>query len=164
MQSFSDIITTLNNILNGIVWGIPMMLLITGSGIYLSIRMGFIQFRKFKYIMKNTIGRAFEKEKIKDNGSISPFQAVTTALAGTVGTGNIAGVAGAITLGGPGAVFWMWISALFGMITKYSEVFLAVKFRERNKQGEWAGGPMYYITNGLGKNMKWLAVIFGWAC
>ena len=160
MQDFSDIIVRINAHINGFVWGLPMMLLIAGTGLYFSIRTNFLQFHKFKYIMKNTIGRAFEKEKVKDNGSISPFQAVTTALAGTVGTGNIAGVAGAITLGGPGAIFWMWVSALFGMITKYSEVLLAVKFRERNKQGDWVGGPMYYIKNGLGKWWKWLAILF----
>ena len=93
-------------------------------------------------------------------GEITPFQAVTTALAATVGTGNIAGVTGAIVLGGPGAVFWMWISALVGMCTKYAEVLLAVKYRERNEKGEWVGGPMYYIKNGLGKRFKWLGTIF----
>jgi len=160
MQNLSYIFSKINEFINGLVWGTPMLILIVGTGLYFSIRTDFLQLRKFNYIMKNTIGKAFEKEKVRDKGSISPFQAVTTALAGTVGTGNIAGVAGAITLGGPGAIFWMWISAVFGMVTKYSEVLLAVKFRERNRQGDWVGGPMYYIRNGLGKWWKWLAILF----
>ena len=160
MQNIAEIISNINGIVNNIVWGIPMMLLIVGTGLYFSIRTGFPQFLKFGYAMKNTVGKAFSYGKIKDNGAISPFQAVTTALAGTVGTGNIAGVAGAIALGGPGAVFWMWVSALFGMATKYSEILLAVKYRERNSQGDWVGGPMYYITKGLGIDFKWLAVLF----
>lgn len=137
-----------------------MMLLIVGTGFYFSIQTGFIQFFKFGYAMKNTVGKAFSYGKIKDKGAVSPFQAVTTALGGTVGTGNIAGVAGAIALGGPGAVFWMWISALLGMATKYSEILLAVRFRKRNSEGDWVGGPMYYITRGLGGKFKWLAVLF----
>lgn len=160
MQNLAAIISEINSALNDMVWGIPMMLLIVGTGLYFSIRTGFPQFLKFGYAMKNTVGKAFSYGKIKDKGAVSPFQAVTTALAGTVGTGNIAGVAGAIALGGPGAVFWMWISALFGMATKYSEILLAVKYRKRNSQGDWVGGPMYYITRGLGKEFKWLAVLF----
>lgn len=145
--------------LNGIVWGWPCLILLIGTGIYYSCRTGFIQFSRFGYIMKNTIGKMFEKKEA-GAGSVTPFQAVTTALAATVGTGNVAGVTGAIALGGPGAVFWMWISALFGMVTKYAEVVLAIQYRERNSKGDWVGGPMYYITNGLGKQWKWLAVIF----
>ena len=160
MQNLGEMITRLNDILNSIVWGIPMMLLIVGTGLYFSVQTGFPQFFKFGYAMKNTIGKAFSYGKISDKGAVSPFQAVTTALGGTVGTGNIAGVAGAIALGGPGAVFWMWISALFGMATKYSEILLAVKFRKRNNDGDWVGGPMYYITQGLGGKFKWLAVLF----
>ena len=160
MQNITNIIINFNEFLNGIVWGMPMMIFIVGTGLYFSIRTDFLQIRKFRYIMKNTIGKAFKKEKTENSGSISPFQAVTTALAGTVGTGNIAGVAGAITLGGPGAIFWMWISAVFGMVTKYSEVLLAVKYRERNLHGDWVGGPMYYIKNGLGRWWKWLAIVF----
>lgn len=160
MQNITEIVSRLNDTLNSIVWGIPMMLLIVGTGLYFSVRTGFPQILKFGYAMKNTVGKAFSYGKIKDKGAVSPFQAVTTALAGTVGTGNIAGVAGAIALGGPGAVFWMWVSALFGMATKYSEILLAVKFRRRNRHGDWVGGPMYYITNGLGRNFKWLAVLF----
>ena len=109
--------------------------------------------------MKNTIGKIFSTQTA-GAGEVTPFQAVTTALAATVGTGNIAGVTGAIAVGGPGAVFWMWVSALFGMVTKYAEVVLAVRYRERNAKGDWVGGPMYYIKNGLGEKMKWLAVVF----
>ena len=152
-------ITDLNDKINGFIWGLPMMVLIMGVGIYLTIRCGFPQFRHFVHIMKNTLGKAFEKTE-KSQGAVSPFKAMCTALAASIGTGNIAGVSGAIAIGGPGAVFWMWISALFGMCTKFSEVTLAIKYRERNEAGDWVGGPMYYITNGLGKNWKWLACIF----
>ena len=145
--------------LNDIAWGPWILILLVGTGIYLSARMGFLQFTKFPYVMKNTIGKIFQKQKAGD-GEITPFQAMSTALAATVGTGNIAGVTGAIAVGGPGAVFWMWVSALFGMVTKYSEVVLAVRYRERNDKGEWVGGPMYYIRNGLGKNWNWLAILF----
>ena len=136
-----------------------MLLLLVGTGVYLSCRVGFIQFRKFGYAMRNTLGKIFKKTEAGE-GEITPFQAVATALAATVGTGNIAGVTGAICVGGPGAVFWMWISALFGMVTKYAEVVLAVKYRERNAAGDWVGGPMYYIRNGLGKGFGWLASLF----
>ena len=115
--------------------------------------------RKFGVAMKNTIGKIFDKTQARD-GSMSPFQAVCTALAGTVGTGNIAGVAGAIALGGPGAIFWMWCSAFLGMCTKFSEVTLAIHFREKNKNGEYVGGPMYYIKNGLAKKWHFLAVFY----
>ena len=109
--------------------------------------------------MKNTLGKLFSKQKAGE-GEVTPFQAVATALAATVGTGNIAGVTGAIAVGGPGAVFWMWVSALFGMVTKYAEVVLAVRYRERNDHGDWVGGPMYYIRNGMGKQWNWLACLF----
>lgn len=109
--------------------------------------------------MKITLGRMLKKREASD-GALTPFQAVCTALAATVGTGNVAGVAGAIAIGGPGAVFWMWISALLGMCTKFSEVTLAVHFRERNKEGDYVGGPMYYIKNGLKKHWHWLAYLF----
>lgn len=154
-----NLITEINSAINGFVWGLPMMALILGVGIYLSIRCGFPQFRHFVHIMKNTLGKAFEKTEKKE-GAVSPFKAMCTALAASIGTGNIAGVSGAIAIGGPGAVFWMWVSALLGMCTKFAEVTLAVKYRERNKEGDWVGGPMYYITNGLGKNYKWLACVF----
>ena len=149
----------INSAVNGFVWGVPAMVCIIGVGLLLSIRTRFIQFRKFGYTFKVTLGRIFHKKEASD-GSITPFQAVCTALAATVGTGNIAGVAGAIAIGGPGAVFWMWISALLGMCTKFSEVTLAVHFREKNRQGDWTGGPMYYIKNGLGPKWRWMAVLF----
>ncbi len=145
--------------LNGLAWGPWMLLLLVGTGIYLSVRLGFLQFRKFGYTMRNTIGKVFSKQQA-GRGEVTPFQAVTTALAATVGTGNIAGVTGAIAVGGPGAVFWMWVSALFGMVTKYAEVVLAVRYRERNAKGDYVGGPMYYIKNGLGSKWRWLAVAF----
>lgn len=147
------------NELNSILWGPVFLALLVGTGVYLSARVGFIQFSKFGYVMKHSLGRIFVKTKTNE-GEVTPFQALTTALSATVGTGNIAGVTGAIAIGGPGAVFWMWVSALFGMVTKYSEVFLAVKYREKNAKGDWVGGPMYYIKNGLGKSYHWLAVLF----
>lgn len=154
-----EIITSINKVLNDFIWGAPAMVCIIGVGLYLSCRCGFLQIRKFGYAMKYTIGRIFKKEEAS-KGAITPFQAVCTALAATVGTGNIAGVAGAIAIGGPGAVFWMWISALLGMCTKYAEVTLAVYFRERNAKGDYVGGPMYYIKNGLGKKWMWLAYLY----
>ena len=153
------IIETINSAINGVVWGVPMLVLLVGAGILLTIRTFGVQFRKFGYAMKNTLGKVFTKAEAKE-GEMTPFQAMSTALAGTVGTGNIAGITTAITLGGPGTMFWLWITALIGMATKYSEVLLAVRFRERNKDGDWVGGPMYYIKNGLGKNWKWLGAIF----
>ena len=152
-------IESINNVVNDFIWGVPAMICIIGVGLYLSIRMGFIQIRKFAYAMKVTIGRIFRKREASD-GALTPFQAVCTALAATVGTGNIAGVAGAIAIGGPGAVFWMWVSAVLGMCTKFSEVILAVRFRETNDKGELVGGPMYYIKNGLKKHWHWLAYLF----
>jgi AGCS family alanine or glycine:cation symporter len=152
-------IEQINNVVNNFIWGVPAMICIVGVGLYLSIRTGFIQIRKFTYAMKCTIGRIFRKREAAD-GSLTPFQAVCTALAATVGTGNIAGVAGAIAIGGPGAVFWMWISAILGMCTKFTEVTLAVHFRETNAHGDLVGGPMYYIKNGLGKKWIWLAYLF----
>jgi len=154
-----QLIETINSAVNNFIWGVPAMICIIGVGLYLSLRLHFIQLRKFPYAMKVTIGRIFRKRTASD-GSMTPFQAVCTALAATVGTGNIAGVAGAIAIGGPGAVFWMWISAFLGMCTKFSEVTLAVHFRERNAHGDLVGGPMYYIKNGLGKNWHWLATAF----
>ena len=154
-----QIIDTINTALNNFIWGVPAMACILGVGLYLGFRTGFIQLRRFGYAMRCTIGRIFRKREAAD-GSITPFQAVCTALAATVGTGNIAGVAGAIAIGGPGAVFWMWISALLGMGTKFAEVTLAVHFRERNAKGDLVGGPMYYIKNGLGKKWMWLAYAY----
>ena len=152
-------IASINSVVNSFIWGVPAMICIIGVGILLTVRTRCIQVRKFGVSMKNTIGKIFDKTQAKD-GSISPFQAVCTALAGTIGTGNIAGVAGAIALGGPGAIFWMWCSAFLGMCTKFSEVTLAIHFREKNKNGEYVGGPMYYIKNGLSKKWHFLAVLY----
>ncbi|MBE6037622.1 MAG: sodium:alanine symporter family protein [Anaerofustis stercorihominis] len=154
-----EVIKTINTHVNNFVWGVPAMVCILGVGLYLGIKTGFVQFRKFGHSMKNTIGKIFKKDEAQE-GSITPFQAVCTALSATIGTGNIAGVAGAIAVGGPGAVFWMWVSALLGMGTKFAEVVLAVNFREKNKDGEYVGGPMYYIKNGLGKSFMWLAYLY----
>ena len=152
-------IESVNSAVNNFIWGVPAMICIIGVGLYLSIRTDFLQIRKFPYAMKVTIGRMLRKRDASD-GALTPFQAVCTALAATVGTGNIAGVAGAIAIGGPGAVFWMWISALLGMCTKFSEVTLAVHFHETNAEGDRVGGPMYYIKNGLKKHWHWLAYLF----
>ena len=127
-----SLIKEINSAVNNFIWGVPAMICIIGVGLVLSIRTGFLQIRKFPYAMKVTIGRMFKKKEAAD-GAMTPFQAVCTALAATVGTGNIAGVAGAIAIGGPGAVFWMWISAILGMCTKFSEVTLAVHFREKRE-------------------------------
>ncbi|MBQ9392483.1 MAG: sodium:alanine symporter family protein [Oscillospiraceae bacterium] len=160
MDSFVAWLTKANDWLNGIVWGVPAMVLILGTGLVLTIATRFTQFTHFGHAMKYTIGRVGRKQSTADRGAVTQFQAVCTALAATVGTGNIAGVAGAIALGGPGAVFWMWVAALVGMITKYAEVVLSIKYRQRNDKGDWVGGPMYYIKNGLGKRWKWLAAVF----
>ena len=154
-----ELIASINSAINSVVWGVPMLVLLVGGGILLTVRTFGVQFRKFGYAMRNTLGKVFSKSEAKE-GEITPFQAMSTALAGTVGTGNIAGITTAVTLGGAGTIFWLWITALIGMCTKYSEVLLAVKFRERNKYGDWVGGPMYYIKNGLGKNWKWLGALF----
>ncbi len=152
-------IETINTAVNNFIWGVPAMICIFGVGLFLSVRTNFLQIRKFPYAIRTTLGRMFRKRNASD-GAMTPFQAVCTALAATVGTGNIAGVAGAIAIGGPGAVFWMWISALLGMCTKYAEVTLAVHFREKNTNGELVGGPMYYIKNGLDKKWHFLAYLF----
>ena len=157
-----EFITSVNSAVNGFVWGPVMLALLVGTGVYLTAKTGWIQVKWFGYIMKHTVGSLFAKgdKKDKSGSNLTPFQAVTTALAGTVGTGNIAGVTGAIFVGGPGAVFWMWVSAFFGMCTKYAEITLAMKYRVTDENGVHKGGPMYYIENGLGKNWKPLAVIF----
>lgn len=152
-------IAKINEIVCGFVWGAPMVILLVGVGIYLTIITKGVQFRRFGYAMRSTLGGIFKKQKA-GRGSVTPFQAVTTALAGSVGTGNIASITLAITLGGAGALFWLWVTALIGMCTKYAEVVLAIRFRERNANGDWVGGPMYYIKNGLGSNWRWLGVAF----
>lgn len=154
-----EFITEINAAINGVVWGPIMLAFLIGVGLFITARTGFLQFKKFGYMMKNTIfGLGSKDQRSKDDSGVSPFQAVATAMAGTIGTGSIAGLATAIVSGGPGAVFWMWVSALLGMVTKYSEIVLSIHFREKNKKGEWVGGPMYYIRNGL--KVKWLAVAF----
>lgn len=149
---------TLESILGQIsdfVWGLPLIILLVGTGIYLTFRLGFLQIRTLPYALKLTFSRKQDKES---EGDISHFQALTTASAATVGTGNIVGVATAIFLGGPGAVFWMFFAGLFGMATKYGEAILAVKYRVKDAQGNMAGGPMYYLEHGL--KQKWLGVLF----
>ncbi len=145
--------------LNTVAWMYALLPCVAVGGIFFTIRNRGIQFSKFGYALKNTIGKVFDRGQAAE-GSVTPFQAVTTALAATVGTGNIIGTSQAIALGGYGALFWLWISALLGMIIKYCEVVLSIKFREKNEKGDWVGGPMYYITNGMGKKWKWLAFVF----
>ncbi len=152
MESFSNYVAAVNSF----VWGPWMLTLLVGTGIFLTIRLGVVQFRYLGYALKLALSPS--QQDHKSAGDISHFQALTTALAATIGTGNIVGVATAVVLGGPGAVFWMWITAIFGMATKYGEAVLAIKFRVRDEKGEMAGGPMYYIERGLG--WKWLAVLF----
>ena len=170
----------INGAINNLVWGPPALILIVGTGIFITFGTKFVQAGKFGHMWKNTIMTLFKKDKAgtareSDGANVTPFQAVCTALASTVGVGNVAGVAGAIAAGGPGAVFWMWVSAFFGMATKYSEIVLALKYRQTAKNGTYFGGPMYYIEKGIGgKSEGWkgfaklLAVIFaifgGLAC
>ena len=154
-----EIITQVNDAVNGFVWGMFGLILLIGTGILMTVLTGFFQVSHIKHWFKNTLGSLFSKKVIghtKDKGTISPFQALCTALAATVGTGNIAGVAAAICIGGAGAVFWMWVAAFFGMMTNYSENVLGIYYRRRNKNGEWSGGAMYYLSEGLGskKGMK----------
>ncbi len=160
MQNLLPMIEKINYHINCFAWGPFMLVLLFGTGIYLSFITGFIQVRKFGYIMKNTVGSLFKKKKDKNEKNLSPFEAMSTALAGTVGTGNIAGVTGAIIIGGSGAIFWMWVSAFFGMCTKYAEIILALKYREKDSSGKFFGGPMYYISKGLGKKGRILSVVF----
>ena len=164
-----EIITQVNNSINSFVWGMFGLVLLIGTGILMTVLTGFFQISHIKHWFKHTLGSLFSKKVIshtKEKGAISPFQALCTALAATVGTGNIAGVSAAICIGGAGAVFWMWIAAFFGMMTNYSENVLGIYYRRRNKDGEWSGGAMYYLSEGLGgkKGMKIpgkvLAVLF----
>ena len=142
-------VLAINKIIGDVVWGPPMLILLLGTGVILTIMTRCIVVKKFGFIMKNTLLKMFKQSR-QGEGEVSAFQAVSTALAATVGTGNIAGVALAIAVGGPGAVFWMWLSAIFGMTTKFSEVILAVAYRKKNPDGSFSGGPMYYIARGLG--------------
>ena len=144
--------------LNGIVWGVPMIVLILGTGLYLQIRLNWLPLRKIGYGFR-MIAKSRKADDMAE-GEITPFAALMTALSATIGTGNIAGVATAIALGGPGAVFWMWMTAFVGMATKYAEVVVAVHYRQKDDQGDHVGGPMYAIKNGLGPRWGWLAVAF----
>ena len=157
MESFINWITNVNNAVNGVVWGVPALTLLIGTGIVMTILTKGFQFTRFGLWMRETIGKLFTRDKnkkitkSKDKNSISQFQALCTALSATIGTGNIAGIAYAITMGGPGAVFWMWIAAIVGMMTNFSENVLGIFYRRRNEKGEWCGGAMYYLRDGLGK-------------
>lgn len=173
MERLIEVITSVNNQINDIVWGVPILVLIISTGIYMTVRTKFFQVSKVKHVTKETFLAIFTKKNVtrtNDKKSISQFQALSTALAATIGTGNIAGVATAITVGGPGAVFWMWVSAFFGMMTNFSENVLGIYYRKKNIHNEWSGGPMYYLENGL-KNKKGLrhlakplAMIFALFC
>ena len=165
----AEIISSINSRINDVVWGIPALILLLGTGVLMTVMTKGFQFTHFGHAMKETVGSMFKKKDIlknNDSKSISQFQALCTALSATIGTGNIAGIAIAITMGGTGAVFWMWIAALFGMMTNYSENVLGIYFRRRNQKGEWCGGAMYYLSSGVGskkgcKNIgKILAVLF----
>ena len=158
-MTFTETVSSINDFLNNIAWGWPTIILIFAAGLLLTIGSRFVQFGHFGHAMKQTVGQLGKKQSA-GQGAVTPLQAVCTALAATVGTGNITGVIGAICIGGPGAVFWMWVAALLGMATKYSEVVLAIQYRERNEKGDWVGGPMYYIKNGMGKSWKWLGGLF----
>lgn len=173
MDKIVETITSVNGAINGVVWGIPMLVLIIATGIYMTVRTGFFQITKIKHWANETFLAIFKKKsvtKTKEKKAISQFQALSTALAATIGTGNIAGVATAIAVGGPGAVFWMWISAFFGMMTNYSENVLGIFYRKKNDHGEWSGGAMYYINEGLKDRKgfrhiaKPLAVLFSIFC
>ena len=170
-----DIVTRVNNVVNGFVWGPFGLALLLCTGLWLSVRTGFFQFRRMGYWLKHTIGAIFTNKDItahtsKEDMAISQFQSMCTALAGTIGTGNIVGVATAIVSGGPGAIFWMWVMALLGMMTSFAENVLGVYYRRKNEKGEWNGGAMYYLTDGLGAKPgckavgRVLAVLFACFC
>ena len=175
MENIVQTVTTVNNAVNGFVWGMPMLIMLVGTGILMTILTRAFQLSRFGYWMKKTIGGIFTNKHItahtaKDDRSISQFQSLCTALAATIGTGNISGVAAAIATGGPGSVFWMWIVAIFGMMTNYSENVLGIYYRRKNEDGEWCGGAMYYLKDGLGSYPGYkkigsvLAVLFSCFC
>ena len=165
MDKFIEAIASINSVINDAVWGLPGLILLIGTGVVLTLGTKIFQVTHIGHWWKNTIATVFKKDsrttKTEDKKAISQFQALCAALAATIGTGNIAGVAAAIVTGGPGAVFWMWIAAFFGMMTNFSENLLGIYYRRRNKDGEWSGGPMYYLKDGLGKRygQKWLKPI-----
>ena len=150
-----DVIGNFLDKAGSIIWGPPLLILLVGTGIFLTARLAFIQVRLLPYSLKQVFSRKHDK---KSEGDISQFQALMTAMAATVGVGNIVGVATAVSLGGPGAIFWMWMAGFFGMATKYGEAILAVKYRVKDSDGQMAGGPMYYLEHGL--KQKWLGVLF----
>ena len=175
LSNLLDKITEINGAVNGFVWGVPMLVLLVGTGILMTLLTKFFQISHFKHWIKRTIGAVFTDKHVtkhtgKDDRSISQFQSLCTALAATIGTGNIAGVSAAIVSGGPGAIFWMWIVAFFGMMTNFSENVLGIYYRRKNSVGEWCGGAMYYLRDGLGskKGMKHvgavLAILFSFFC
>ncbi len=175
MEEFIKSVTDVNGAVNGFVWGLPMLILLVGTGILMTILTKGFQVLRFKHWKDQTIGKIFKDKKVtahtgKDDQSISQFQSLCTALAATIGTGNIAGVSAAIISGGPGAIFWMWIVALFGMMTNFSENVLGIFYRRKNEKGEWHGGAMYYLRDGLGSYKhcktigKVLAVLFSIFC
>ena len=155
-----SLILDINNAVKNAVWGMPALILIFGTGLYYSVSLKFFQLRYARVWLKHTFGCFFNKKNTRETSGISSYKASATALASTIGTGNIVGVATAIVAGGPGAVFWIWVSAFFGTMIKYSEILLAVCFRQKDKNGKYFGGPMYYIEQGLGQGFKWLSVIF----
>ncbi len=153
-------ILDMNKAINQVVWGVPMLILLVGTGIYFTFSLRFIQITRLRDWVSETFGTFFKRQSGGKNGDISPYRAAASALASTIGTGNVVGVATAIVAGGAGAVFWMWVSAFFGMATKYAEIVLAVKYRCRGHDGTFYGGPMYYIEKGIGAKWKWLSVLF----
>ena len=159
MEFFNSIISFISGPLNDFAWMYTFLPCAIAGGAFLTVCCGGVQFRHFGHAMKNTVGKIFQKQEA-GAGAVTPRQAVTTALSATVGTGNIVGTSQAIAMGGYGAVFWLWLAALVGMCTKYAEIVLAVKYRERDEKGDWVGGPMHYITKGLGQKWKWLAILF----
>ncbi|WP_408070746.1 alanine/glycine:cation symporter family protein [Butyrivibrio sp. JL13D10] len=175
MSEFLKMVETVNNAVNGFVWGLPMLILLVGCGILMTCLTRFFQISHFRHWVRNTVGGIFKDDHVtahthKEDTQISQFQSLCTALAATIGTGNIAGVAAAIAAGGPGAIFWMWIVAFFGMMTNFSENVLGIYYRRRNEKNEWCGGAMYYLTDGLGEKKgckqigSILAVLFSIFC
>ena len=156
----TEAITAVNAWINGVVWGPPFMLLLVGTGLYLTARLGFLQFTHLRLAWRESFGRVFRRRVSADDGAITPFQAASSAMAATIGVGNIAGVATAIALGGPGAIFWMWMVALVGMATKMAEATLGLKFRQIDADGRVSGGVFYYIEHGLGPRWRWLAIVY----
>ena len=156
MGGLEAAIQAINDPINAVVWGWPTVGLIALTGVGLMLGLRFMPLQRLSY----GIAMMLRPADLATDGEITPFQALMTSLSATIGTGNIAGVAGAIAVGGPGAVFWMWVIALFGIATKYAEAVLAVRFRETDASGQHVGGPMYYIVNGLGNGWAWMAILF----